>query len=204
MANLAKSKTVFTDILKKGSAAGHVAGKNKAAITWFRAQARSFRGFKAEAVLEQKTQQRNKLTIGKMYMFEYLAKHRATLPYYDQYPLIFPIALYGDGFLGINFHYLPYQMRGILMDALYTIVSDPNLGENAKIKLSYNLLASSSKYRYFAPCIKRYLYTQLRSKFILVEPKSWDIALFLPTRQFVGETVNKVWADSRRKIANGV
>ena len=50
-------------------------------------------------------------SIGKMYMFLYDPKHKDTLPYYDSFPLIFPIEFYGDSFLGINLHYLPPVMR---------------------------------------------------------------------------------------------
>ena len=59
--------------------------------------------------------------IGQMFMFFYDPKNKQTLPYYDRFPLVFPIELYSDGFLGINLHYLPQKYRANLMDALYSI-----------------------------------------------------------------------------------
>ena len=45
--------------------------------------------------------------VGKMYMFFYDAKYKDTLPFFDIFPLVFPIEFYSEGFLGINLHYLP-------------------------------------------------------------------------------------------------
>src|SRR4051812_30598339 len=58
--------------------------------------------------------------IGTMIMYFYDAKLKDVLPYWDQFPLVFPIEIYDDGFLGINLHYLPPMLRAKLMDALYT------------------------------------------------------------------------------------
>lgn len=133
-------------------------------------------------------------------MFAYSAKYKDTLPYYDAFPIIFPVEMYNDGFLGINFHYLQPLLRAKLFDALYGLVSDPKLTDKAKIELSYQMLRGFSRYKYFEPCLKRYLYSQFRSKFIYVSPDTWDIALFLPTENFQGATKNQVWMDSRNGI----
>jgi len=119
---------------------------------------------------------------------------------YDAFPIIFPIKLLDDGFLGLNFHYLQPALRAMLMDSLYTLNSDPKLTKMAKIQLSYQLLRSAAQFKYFKPCIKRYLYSQFRSKFVYVDPDTWDIALFLPIEQFKGATNNQVWADTRKAI----
>ena len=115
-------------------------------------------------------------------------------------PIIFPVEMYGDGFLGINFHYLQPVLRAKLFDALYGLVSDPKLTDKAKIKLSYQMLRGFSRYKYFQPCLKRYLYSQFRSKFVYVSPDTWDIALFLPTENFQGASKNQVWMDSRNAV----
>ena len=46
----------------------------------------------------------------------YNPKHKATLPYYDLFPLVLPIQKLSDGFIGINFHYLYPKDRAILLD----------------------------------------------------------------------------------------
>jgi hypothetical protein len=61
----------------------------------------------------------NKPFIGKLNMFFYDPKFKKTLPYYDTFPLVLPLEAYSDGFLGINFHYLPIPLR---LKLLYKLV----------------------------------------------------------------------------------
>jgi len=194
------SKYIFGDILKKGMRTGRVPGRDPASIKWFRSTARTYNSLSTDRLLKETSQIRTSVVPGSMYMFAYEAKHKATLPYYDAFPLIFPFKMLNDGFLGINFHYLQPQLRALLMDALYSKVNDPALTDMAKIKISYNILNSATQFSDFKPCIKRYLYSQFRSKFILVSPNTWDIALFLPTESFQGATNSQVWSDSRKAL----
>lgn len=138
--------------------------------------------------------------IGKMYLFSYDPKHKKTLPYYDALPLVFPIDFKKDGFLGINFHYLPFKQRVILLDALYDLASDDRYDERTKLKLSYRLLAGASKYNLFKPTVKRYLYSKMGSRFMEIKTNEWDIAIMLPLEQFKKASVNKVWSESLKKI----
>lgn len=188
---------VFADILKQGMQRHMLPGKSTEAINWYRKTARGY-NTSIQDMTKQKSQYRNAIIPGDMYMFAYEAKHKNKLPYYDAFPVIFPIKLLADGFLGINFHYLPPILRARLMDSLYTINSNPNMTEQSKIKLSYNFLRSISQFSLFKPCIKRYLYSQFRSRFIYVSPDTWDIALFLPLERFQGASNEEVWTDSKR------
>ena len=86
------------------------------------------------------------------------------------------------------------------MDALYGITTNKKYDETTRLRVSYDLLNSTSKYRFFKPAIKHYLTAQMRSKLIYVNPAEWDIALFLPTAKFVGASKQKVYADSRKTI----
>lgn len=137
--------------------------------------------------------------IGSMISFFYDAKLKDVLPYWDQFPLIFPIEMYDDGFLGINMHYLPPLLRAKLMDALYTVAISKK-DKIQRLKISYEILASAAKFSAFRPCIKRYLKNHVRSRFFYIEPREWDMALMLPTQRFVGATDQKVWQDSRKII----
>ena len=143
----------------------------------------------------------SRIFIGRMYHFMYDAKHKKTLPYWDRFPLVIPIETYSDGFLGMNFHYLNPRMRAKLMDALYRTITDKSLNERAKLRVSYSLLAGASKYKFFEPTMKRYLYSHVRSRFLQIDPKEWAIALFLPTERFQKATSNKVWSDSKKIIS---
>lgn len=138
--------------------------------------------------------------IGKMLFFQYSAKHHKKLPYWDAYPLIFPIEIYKDGFLGINLHYLPPMYRAKLMDALYTVISDRRYNENTKLSVSYKILKNANKYRYFKPCVKRYLNSHVVSNFVQIMPEEWDMALMLPTERFKKKSKQNVWSESLKDI----
>lgn len=135
-----------------------------------------------------------------MYHFKYEPKTAKTLPYYDKFPLIFMVGPAKGGFYGINLHYLPPQLRAKLMDGLYDLTNNTRYDESTKLKLTYDLLNSASKFRYFKPTFKHYLNQHVRSKFIEINSTEWDTALFLPTERFEKAKKTKVWADSRKMI----
>jgi len=167
---------------------------------WFREKAREVARVNEKKLVAGHTElQRTKPMPGYMYMFAYDAKHKDTLPYYDKFPLVFPFSVDADGFLGMNLHYLPHLLRARLMDALYDLSTNQKFDEKTKLRMSYDLLNGSAKYKYFRPCVKRYLFSQLQTRFLLVPSNEWDIALFLPLERF---TVNKrqVYSDSQNKI----
>ncbi|RPH07849.1 MAG: hypothetical protein CBD54_002480 [Alphaproteobacteria bacterium TMED194] len=197
--------TIFTDILAKGIRQGQVPARTTAAREWYRNQARTGRTSAEEVISGTKKSNTratvsNESHIGQMLLFEYDAKHKDTLPYYDRFPLIFPINIVKGGFMGINMHYLPPQLRAQLMDQLYTVANNDRYDAKTRLMLSYDVLNGASKFRLFKPTIKRYLQRQVRSRFIKIASSEWDIALFLPLQKFVGASSNKVYADSRKII----
>jgi len=90
--------------------------------------------------------------------------------------------------------------RARLMDALYNVASDKKYNDKTKLKISYDLLNSSAKYKYFEPCVKKYLKSNVQSRFLMVPSSEWDVALFLPLERFTVNK-NKVYQDSLRSIA---
>lgn len=144
--------------------------------------------------------------LGNMYMFQYDPAGKDTLPYWDRFPLIFPFddvkrtgrAIREGGFMGINFHYLPPRLRARLMDALYTRVIGE--GDDQHLVVTYQILKSASRFRFFKPAVKRYSMRQMRSKFFLIEPDEWDIALMLPTQRFVKAPKSRVYKESIARI----
>ncbi len=141
--------------------------------------------------------------IGRMLFYLYDPKTKDKMPYYDIYPLIFVLRLDRDGFMGLNMHYLPPALRAILMDALYTLINNKEINEQTRLKLSYRILTESSRFDYFKPCLKKYLYTQIRSRFMLIKPENWDAVLMLPLASFKKKTENYVWNESRTTINEG-
>jgi hypothetical protein len=140
------------------------------------------------------------LSIGMMYFFVYDPKTKDDLPYYDRLPLVFPIEMYQDGFLGLNLHYLAPDYRAILLDKLTDVATNKKFDDKTRLRLSYDLLAGSKKYRLFEPCLKRYLYSHMKSRFIKIEANEWDIAIYLPVERFVKAKKETVHRESYQAV----
>ncbi len=200
---------LFSDILAKGIRRGEIPARTQGAREWYRKQAKTKAGkeITAEAITSTTEKGRTKARlvgegfIGEMYFFKYDPKTKADMPYYDTFPLVFPINKAKGGFMGLNMHYLPPQLRAQLMDALYGLASDDRYNEDTKLQLSYEVLAKAGQFKAFKPCIKRYLTKHVQSRFIKIEASEWDIALFLPVSQFQKKGARTVWADSRKIIS---
>jgi len=123
--------------------------------------------------------------IGRMYMYHYNPKYKDVLPVYDKFPLVIPMEMYSDGFLGLNLHYLDPYSRLALLDRLMDFANNDKYNDTTKFNLSYDLLSRSRRYKMIEPCIKRYLLSHIRSSLIYIEPNSWETAIFLPTAKMV-------------------
>lgn len=196
------STYIFQQISKEGSAAGVKPGDEEAR-DWYRSRAMEFQQVDSARLMRNKDRLYTRITqqdVGRMLMYFYDPKHKDKLPFYDRFPLIFVMELYSDGFLGMNLHYLPPTYRARLMDALYMIERKDNVRQSQKLRMSYSLLNSAAKYRYFRPCIKRYLTNHVKSRFLYVPYEEWDIALMLPTARFRKAKQTTVWNESRKII----
>jgi hypothetical protein len=199
---------IFQDLAKKGKAEGIDKADNmKDARTWFRNVAQSVTSVNHQKMMQDKENIKNSITAndtGKMFMYFYDAKHKATLPYYDYFPLVFPLDFTPNGFLGINLHYLPPVLRAKLMDAIYNTINNQKYDDSTQLNISYSILKGASKYKYFQPCLKQYLWGHVASKFMNVEPKNWDMALMLPTERFRSNktpiSAQRVWKDSQGMV----
>ena len=147
---------------------------------------------------------RNKLkessVIGKMYFYFYDPKTKDTMPYYDRFPLVIPIESYNDGFLGLNLHYIAPKYRMTLLDKLSVTASNKTYDEKTKLRLNYKYLTNASRVFEATPCIKRYLFSQIQSRFLEITADEWDIAALLPMESFVGASTSKVYAESEEQF----
>lgn len=172
---------------------------------WFRQAAYNITSVSAQRFMNNASSNRTETNIsydniGEMFMFWYDAKLKADLPYWDRLPLVFPIEIYSDGFLGINLHYLPPVYRANLMDALYNIANNNNFDDKKKLILSYQTLKGAKKFRSFKPCVKRYLNDHVQSRFVKISATEWDMALMLPTERFQKASKQRVWDSSVNSI----
>ena len=152
------------------------------------------------AALMQDGNSKDKSMIGRMYFYFYDPKTKDMLPYYDRFPLVIPIERYSDGFLGLNLHYISPRQRFFLLDKLSVFLSNHRYDENTRFMLSYDLLKNATNAFEGTPCIKKYLYKQVKSRFLEISADEWDIAALIPYEYFNGATKNRVWADSRKKM----
>ena len=72
--------------------------------------------------------------------------------------------------------------------------------ESTRFALSYDVLKNATNAFEGTPCIKKYLYKQVKSRFLEISADEWDIAALIPYEYFSGATKNRVWADSRKKM----
>jgi hypothetical protein len=177
---------------------GYSTGTNNAR-NWLRAKVKELTPT-SRALMNDRDRLKTNSTIGKMYFYFYDPKTKDTLPYYDRFPLVIPIESYKDGFLGLNLHYIHPKQRLILLDKLSETATNSKFDSKTKLRVSYSYLAGASRAFEATPCIKRYLFTHIQSRFLEISADEWDIAAMLPVETFVGATTSKVYADSRKKF----
>jgi len=175
------------------------AGSQEKATSWYRKTVLNFAsGITGEQLIRgQKLS--NVVMPGYMYLFLYDPKYKAVLPHYDTVPLVLPFRMTEDGFVGINIHYLPYGARFKLLGELKSLAVDKRISENTKIKISWQILNSSSRFSSATACVKRYLNSQLRSRFLKINYEDWETAAALPVAKFKNNSMGKVWRDVKRK-----
>ena len=152
------------------------------------------------ALMRDRMRLKNSTIIGKMYFYYYDPKSKDSMPYYDRFPLVIPIEQYSDGFLGLNLHYIHPRQRIALLDKLSETASNSRFDERTKLKLSYDYLTRASTAFEAMPCIKRYLFNHVTSRFLEISADEWDIAALLPMDTFVNASESKVYSDSRKKF----
>jgi len=198
--------SILTTLTDERIAAGH-AYMSRDSFTWLtkkindlRSPGRFIMPITKETGRYTRPTDRMKFLMGGLYFFMYDPKNKATLPYYDKFPLVIPLKRNPDGFLGLNLHYLPLRYRIIFMRKLLPLAIYNEMDEIKRIRVTYPILDSSRKYREFRPCIKQYLYTNIRSRILAVEPEEWDVALHLPIHQFRKESAKTIWQESLEQI----
>ena len=134
---------------------------------------------------------------GRLNMFFYDPKLKKTLPYYDRFPLVLPLENYSDGFLGINFHYLPIPLRVRLLDSMVDFSNNTKFDESTKLNVSYNAI---KRIRLVKPTLKRYLAGKVKSRFRRIDADEFIVATLLPVARFSKATAAQVHRDSRKML----
>ena len=163
---------------------------------WYREKIREFGTPKALDLIRDGKQSRTPF-FGRLNMFFYDPKLKQKLPYYDRFPLVLPLENYSDGFLGLNFHYLPIPLRMRLLDRVVDFSNNTKFDETTTLNVSYNQLKNI---RLIRPTIKRYLAGKVKSRFRRVDADEFTVATLLPVARFSKASASEVYRDSRKMI----
>lgn len=200
VALLLKISKYFLSILDQAEDEKIVNERKKKSLEWYWQKVSSGnKKIRPEDVAERTSQYRERIQLGRMYNFKYSPKYAIQLPYYDMFPLCIPMQIVKNGFIGINVHYIYPRQRAFLFDRL-SIFEKEDPRKETYFNMTYQMLNASPRYASFKPCLKRYLFSHVRSKFIKIEESEWNVALFLPTEQFVKRNKYYVWEDSAKTI----
>jgi hypothetical protein len=163
---------------------------------WYREKIKEF-GTPGPLDLIRDGKRNNKPFYGKLNMFMYSPKFKKTLPYYDTFPLVLPLEMYPDGFLGINLHYLPIPLRIKLLDRLVDYSNNTAFDESTKLIVDYSKLKSV---RLIRPTIHKYLAGYTKSQFRRIDADEFTVATLLPVQRFKKASASEVWKESRAMI----
>ena len=163
---------------------------------WYKEKIKEF-GKPSALNLIRDGKRNNKPFYGRLNMFFYDPKFKKTLPYYDVFPLVLPLEIYSDGFLGINLHYLPIPLRIKLLDKLVDYSNNTKFDESTKLMVDYKKL---KRINLIKPTIHKYLAGQTKSQFRRIDADEFTIATLLPVQRFKKASDREVWKESRSMI----
>jgi hypothetical protein len=144
---------------------------------------------------------RSEMTPGRMVFYGYDPKTKDSLDFWDDFPIVVILHPKPKGFLGLNLHYIPPDMRAHFLNNLIDYVDDPNWdvynNYKALIKVTYPILKHTRKMYPFKNCIKRYLFNHIVSDIAFIPSVEWKSVPFFPLDQFQGATREDVWRLAR-------
>lgn len=175
------------------------AGDTSKSIQWYQAQVAKLGKISPSDLLKE-GKQVTTIFPGEMYMFRYDPKLKESLSYYDTFPLTLPFRRVPGGFLGINFHYMPYLLRMKMLRLVSEFAEDPKVDDDTFVRLRWKVIESSTRMAPLTHCVKHYLLDQVQTRFLKIPFPDWVIASQLPVERFEGAHKTDVWRDLRKKL----
>ena len=163
---------------------------------WFRDKIKEFGQPGALDLIRDGKQKRTPF-FGRLNMFFYDPKLKTKLPYYDTFPLVLPLERYSDGFLGINFHYLPINLRIKLLDRMVDFSNNTEFDESTTLDVDYTGVKGI---RLVKPTLKRYLSGRVKTNFRRIDADEFTVATLLPVQRFKKASDQEVYKDSRKML----
>ena len=170
-------------------------------IRWFQNTVKNVIKSPEKAMEEWKYKKGSRIKVGQMVFYQYDAKFKDTLIYWDAYPLAFPISQTSTHFTCLNLHYIPPEYRAFLLDKIYDIWNNGKIPDSKKERLNAEVLNAMRNMAEFKPCVHKYLKSHVKSLFLPVPVEFWDKACMLETAQFQKASRETVYSDSIKKMS---
>jgi hypothetical protein len=168
-------------------------------VNWFREKIQEF-GKPGPQQLLRDGRRTKGVNFGTLNMFIYSPKHKDTLPYYDTFPLVLPIGPAAGGFMGLNFHYLPIQMRIRLLDKI--VDGGGSLNVAAQSGKSPRLITDYSQLKRIPMAkaiVKHYLTGYVKSDFRAITSEELIVAALLPVQRFQKGSAQAAYIDTAKR-----
>ena len=171
--------------------------KTKAAVKWLGNSIKTLAKKIPDGMVELRTIKHP--PVGEIVLFKYDPKHKKTLPYYDEHPLLLVTDYTNEDFWGINLHYIPPDMRKKLITQLYDLKMANMDDYKGYIKKATPLINAIGSSDLFSHCFKQYKAKgHVKSKFAVIKPSYWKVVSALPLQQFKKQDQSVVWKDAKR------
>jgi hypothetical protein len=168
-------------------------------VNWFREKIQEF-GKPGPQQLLRDGRRTKGVNFGTLNMFIYSPKHKDTLPYYDTFPLVLPIGPAAGGFMGLNFHYLPIQMRIRLLDKIVDGGGSLNVaaqtGKRPRLITDYSQLKRIPMAK---AIVKHYLTGYVKSDFRAITSEELIVAALLPVQRFQKGSAQAAYLDTAKR-----
>ena len=168
-------------------------------VNWFREKIQEF-GKPGPQQLLRDGRRTKGVNFGTLNMFIYSPKHKKTLPYYDTFPLVLPIGPAAGGFMGLNFHYLPIQMRIRLLDKIVDGGGSLNVaaqtGKRPRLITDYSQLKRIPMAK---AIVKHYLTGYVKSDFRAITSEELIVAALLPVQRFQKGSAQAAYLDTAKR-----
>lgn len=150
-----------------------------------------------ELIKERKNLTKKDMIPGNLIFAFYNAKDKEQT--YDRTPLILTLRRNGTHTLGLNFHWIPLNMRVNLIKHIIRL-NEKNIKNNKPLQFSYEQLKPMLKTLGYAPCIRLYINKRIGSSGVVIPPERLMEVARLKTETFTkGKyTAEQLYAKARK------
>lgn len=132
---------------------------------------------------------------GNLLIYRYKAKFDEFI--YDKRPMILVLSVSKSYTLGLNFHWIPFNMRLWLVKYILR-KNKANIQSGKGISFSYKKIKPLLKKMNYAPCIRLYINSNISPKGVVLPPDRLIEAAQLQMEMFTGVPEDRLWKMKKR------